>query len=172
MLPAGAIPCSAPDRVDFLSDVLSASSDIGLSLLPAGRRPEETHEYKGHEASGEFLKQQRANYNVAVLAPESVEAAESAAAEAVTAEAAEEEPGLTPREAGRSLLEIHAVAHTRNDALPCLFFGWSDTASRLLTPDSGPLALMLLTHRGRHRGTPELGRSFIRDCAKIPVDYT
>ena len=124
-------------------------------------------------ALGELLRQLRVKYNVPRLAPESVEAAESAAAEAAeSAEAAEEEPGLTPREAGVSLLEIHAVAQTRNDALPCLFFGWSDTATRLLTPGIGPLALMLLTHRGRHRGTPELGRSFIRDCAKIPVDYT
>ena len=129
--------------------------------------------YKGHVALGELLRQLQVKYNVPRLAPESVEAAESAAAEAAeSAEAAEEEPGLTPREAGVSLLEIHAVAHTRNDALPCLFFGWSDTASRLLTPGSGPLALMLLTHRDRHRGTPELGRSLIRDGANIPVDYT
>mgnify|MGYP003321633783 CR=1 FL=1 len=103
--------------------------------------------YKGHVALGELLRQLQVKYNVPRLAPESVEAAESAAAEAAeSAEAAEEEPGLTPREAGVSLLEIHAVAHTRNDALPCLRWGWSDTVMRLLTPGSGPFALMLLTH--------------------------
>ena len=67
---------------------------------------------------GELLRQLRVKYNVPRLAPESVEAAESAAAEAAeSAEAAEEEPGLTPREAGVSLLEIHAVAHTIHQAL-------------------------------------------------------
>ena len=76
------------------------------------------------------MKALRAKYNQLSQAAES-------------AEAAEEPLGLTLPEVGVSLLEIHAVAHTENDALPCLQHGWSDAVMRLLTT-AGDLALMLV----------------------------
>ena len=83
------------------------------------------------------------------MAPDSVEAAESAAARVAAARvaaaaAAEDDPGLTPREAGVGLLEIHAAAHTSNHDIVAR--RWSKTVKRLRLPGSGPFALMLLTH--------------------------
>ena len=84
------------------------------------RLPETWVKYQGHKALGDHLKALRAKYNQLSQAAES-------------AEAAEEPLGLTLPEAGVSLLEIHAVAHTENDALPCLQHGWSDAVKRLDT---------------------------------------
>ena len=111
--------------------------------------PEIWRKNRGHVGLGEVLKRLRVQLSVPVLAPDSVEAAESAAARVAAArvaaaDAAEEDPGLTPREAGVSLLEIHAVAHTSNHDIVAR--GWSDTVKRLENPGSGPFALTLLTH--------------------------
>ena len=61
-----------------------------------------------------------ASHGTRAVASNQHEKAAEAAEAAESAEAAEEpkEPGLTLQEAGVSLLEIHAVSHTSNDALP------------------------------------------------------
>ena len=73
---------------------------------------------------GRLLKALRAKYNQlsqavgSAEAVESAEAAESAeATESAEAAGEPEEPGLALQDAGVSLLEIHAVAHTK--MMPC-----------------------------------------------------
>ena len=145
-LPAGTIPCCATEKVKFLS--LSASSYIGLSLLPAGRRPEEMREFllQGSGKPGKIYDHQ---CGFVSLDPW-IQCRSSATAVGFTTTRS------TAASQGRTTSTVATMAHTCSCGLPNAATGtaWPSLVEQPGTARPGQISAAAVWHGSNRSPTP------------------